>query len=84
MNTQERGDNICPREWIDFENELRRRHLSSDDFTLSIDDPSTAASAFRPLSDLIIVRHGRSNTVRRYDCMTWKTDLIRDVYAGAF
>ena len=84
MPIQERHDNVCPREWIDFEHELRRRHLSSDDFLLSTGEPVVVAGAARVTRDSIVVRHRLSNTVRQYDCATWQTDLIRDVNAGAF
>jgi hypothetical protein len=77
-------DDISPSGWIDFEHELRRRHLSSDDFELSVDDSVMAIGPSRPGRNLVVVRHRRRGTVRHYDYITWKTNLIRDVSAGVF
>jgi hypothetical protein len=77
-------DHVGMREWIDFEHELRRRHLSSDEFTLSADEPVRVAGTRQRPRELVTVRHSRSGTARDYDAMTWKTDFIHDVHAGAF
>jgi hypothetical protein len=86
MKPENLYDHVGPSQWIDFEHELRRRHLSSDEFVLSADEPLVAVGSAPPTCDMVTVRHRHSGTVtvREYNSLTWKADLIRDVNAGAF
>jgi hypothetical protein len=84
MGAEQRDDHVSPRQWIDFEHELRRRHLSSAEFAMTVGGPVVAPGSARPSRDLVRVRHQGSGTAREYDAATWKTDFIHDVHAGAF
>ena len=75
---------IHPSERADFETELRRRQRSPDEFVLSTADPPMTPGAIQSTRDLVVVRHRKSGAVRGYSYMTWVTDFVRDLEAGAF
>jgi DNA-binding XRE family transcriptional regulator len=75
---------IHPSEIEDFETELRRRGRSPDEFILSTADPTIFPGGVQSTRDLVVVRHHQNSNVRGYSYMTWVTDFIRDLDAGAF
>lgn len=75
---------IHPSEQEDFENELRRRKRSPDDFELTADDPVMTGPHIQPTRGTVTVRNTKTDVSREYRSMTWVPDFIHDLEAHIF
>ena len=82
-----RVTNLAPDELEDFENSLRRRKRSNNEFKLVEDAQHTIGTGIQPQRGTITVRHIKSGTERVYSTGSgnmWTVDFENDLDAHVF